>query len=56
MTASKNGVFRLLPKNTFISAMALGESSEFHAAVENSKNTFRSFHKPDWYLARWNRK
>ena len=29
------------------------QSPEFHAAVENPKYAFRSFQKPDWYLAKW---
>ena len=31
-------------------------SAGFHAAVENPKDNFRGFQKPDWYLASWNKK
>jgi D-methionine transport system substrate-binding protein len=36
--------------------VAVVESAEFEAAVENPKYAFRSFQKPDWYQAKWNKK
>jgi len=35
---------------------AVVESEAFHKAVEDKKNIFSSFQKPDWYLAKWAKK
>jgi D-methionine transport system substrate-binding protein len=35
---------------------AVVEGEGFHKAVEDKKNVFSSFQKPDWYLAKWEKK